>query len=142
MNSSSDGANDDGVTSILRSIQKPLSTIGRIFSDQDTSQSQEASATSTPTPQQGTRLLSPAVFQPPTDGRVPSYDAQEAAARQASAEAAEARRIQRQEHRTIVETLCGMFPNLDKEVIDDVVRQKEGRVGLAVDACLALTAGS
>ncbi|KAK5465007.1 hypothetical protein LTS15_001570 [Exophiala xenobiotica] len=142
MNSSSDGANDDGVTSILRSIQKPLSTIGRIFSDQDTSQSQETSATSTPTPQQSTRLLSPAVFQPPSDGRVPSYDAQEAAARQASAEAAEARRIQRQEHRTIVETLCGMFPNLDKEVIDDVVRQKEGRVGLAVDACLALTAGS
>ncbi|KAK5266434.1 hypothetical protein LTR99_003409 [Exophiala xenobiotica] len=142
MNNSTDGANDDGVTSILRSIQKPLSTIGRIFSDQDTSQSQEASATSTPTPQQGTRLLSPAVFQPPNEGRVPSYDAQEAAARQASAEAAEARRIQRQEHRTIVETLCGMFPNLDKEVIDDVVRQKEGRVGLAVDACLALTAGS
>nr|KAK5440490.1 hypothetical protein LTR18_007779 [Exophiala xenobiotica] len=142
MNSSTDGANDDGVTSILRSIQKPLSTIGRIFSEQDTSQSQETSATSTPTPQQGTRLLSPAVSQPPNEGRVPSYDAQEAAARQASAEAAEARRIQRQEHRTIVETLCGMFPNLDKEVIDDVVRQKEGRVGLAVDACLALTAGS
>jgi len=139
MNSSSEGGTDDSVTSILRSIQKPLSTIGRIFSDQDTSQ--EPSATSSPTPQQGARL-SPAVFQPPTDGRVPSYDAQEAAARQASAEAAEARRIQRQEHRTIVETLCGMFPNLDKEVIDDVVRQKEGRVGLAVDACLALTAGS
>lgn len=73
---------------------------------------------------------------------VQQYDAQEAAARQASAEAAEARRIQRAEHRTVVETLCGMFPNLDREVIDDVVRQKQGRVGLAVDACLALTAGS
>ncbi|KAL6242934.1 hypothetical protein RBB50_010034 [Rhinocladiella similis] len=147
MNSSSEGGADDGVTSILRSIQKPLSTIGRIFSDQDTSQ--EPSAAPSPTPQQqqqqqqqGTRL-SPSVFQQVSaDGRVPSYDAQEAAARQASAEAAEARRIQRQEHRTVVETLCGMFPNLDKEVIDDVVRQKEGRVGLAVDACLALTAGS
>lgn len=52
-----------------------------------------------------------------------------------------------------------MFPNLDKDIIDDVVRLKEGRsvissftfhtnatdtvnrVGLAVDACLALTAG-
>jgi hypothetical protein len=52
-----------------------------------------------------------------------------------------------------------MFPNLDKDVIDDVVRLKEGRsvidpfplparsadvphrVGLAVDACLALSAG-
>lgn len=54
-----------------------------------------------------------------------------------------------------------MFPNLDKDVIDDVVRLKEGRyvsyltikplmtevicasrVGLAVDACLALSAES
>jgi hypothetical protein len=35
-------------------------------------------------------------------------------------------------------TLAGMFPNLDREIIDDVVREKEGRVGLAVDACLAL----
>lgn len=53
-----------------------------------------------------------------------------------------------------------MFPNLDKDIIDDVVRLKEGRsvmfsftphtnstdtryrVGLAVDACLALTAGN
>jgi Rab5 GDP/GTP exchange factor len=86
-----------------------------------------------------------------TDGTVPppppprpgsQFEAQDAAARQANAEAAEARRIQRAEHRTVVETLCGMFPNLDKEVIDDVVRQKQGRVGLAVDACLALTAGS
>jgi Rab5 GDP/GTP exchange factor len=56
-------------------------------------------------------------------------------------------------------TLYGMFPNLDKDVVDDVVRLKEGRsvvgpfpfltrsadmphrVGLAVDACLALSAG-
>jgi len=36
-------------------------------------------------------------------------------------------------------TLQGMFPDLDKEVISDVVRQKEGRVGMAVDACLALS---
>lgn len=53
-------------------------------------------------------------------------------------------------------TLSGMFPDLDKDVIDDVVRMKEGRsvvptchhsllltvpsrVGLAVDACLALS---
>jgi hypothetical protein len=32
-----------------------------------------------------------------------------------------------------------MFPDLDREVISDVVTQKEGRVGLAVDACLALS---
>lgn len=54
-----------------------------------------------------------------------------------------------------------MFPDLDKDIIDDVVREKQGRcvvpsytiyskvalandlisrVGLAVDACLALSA--
>ncbi|GME24466.1 Vacuolar sorting protein 9 [Neofusicoccum parvum] len=68
-----------------------------------------------------------------------AFSAEDAAARQASAEAEEARRIQRQEHRVVVETLAGMFPDLDRDVIDDVVRMKEGRVGLAVDACLALS---
>ncbi|OQU98320.1 CUE domain-containing protein [Cladophialophora immunda] len=137
--STSGDGSDDSVAGLLRTIQKPLSTIGRIFSDQDSS-SQERRPS--PAPQAAPRL-NPNMFQPPPaqGAAVPSYDAQEAAARQASAEAAEARRISRAEHRTVVETLCGMFPNLDKEVIDDVVRQKEGRVGLAVDACLALTAG-
>lgn len=32
-----------------------------------------------------------------------------------------------------------MFPNLDKEVIEDVTRSQEGNVGKAVDACLALS---
>lgn len=54
-------------------------------------------------------------------------DAQDAAARQASAEDAQARRIQRAEHNNVVETLANMFPNLDRDVIDDVVRMKEGR---------------
>jgi hypothetical protein len=147
---------NDAVAGLLRTIQRPLSTIGRIFGDDTPSDS--------PSGQQSTSRLSPLVFQNPksNDDRRSSqtpvqdqtqqrpsnreaggvYDAQEAAARQASAEAAEARRIQRAEHKTVVETLCGMFPNLDKEVIDDVVRQKQGRVGLAVDACLALTAGT
>jgi len=136
----SEGGSDDSVVGLLRTIQRPLSTIGRIFSDQETSQ--ERRPTSSPAPPLNAARLSPAVFQPPREAGTPSYDAQEAAARQASAEVAEARRIQHAEHRTVVETLCGMFPNLDREVIDDVVRQKEGRVGLAVDACLALTAGS
>jgi len=140
MASGSEGGSDDSVVGLLRTIQRPLSTIGRIFADQETSQ--ERRPASSPAPPPNAARLSPAVFQPPRDGGTPSYDAQEAAARQASAEVAEARRIQRAEHRTVVETLCGMFPNLDREVIDDVVRQKEGRVGLAVDACLALTAGA
>ncbi|GAD95680.1 guanine nucleotide exchange factor Vps9, putative [Paecilomyces variotii No. 5] len=135
------------VAGLLRTIQKPLSTIGRIFTE-ETGLSQPTS------PRPGTSpRLSPAVYQPPRssiEGERPrtsaprqppvSFDAQEAAARQASAEVAEARRIQRAEHNDVVETLSGMFPNLDKDVIDDVVRMKEGRVGLAVDACLALSA--
>lgn len=65
--------------------------------------------------------------------------------------------LRRMAHRD-TRTLYSMFPNLDKDVIDDVVRLKEGRsvlrtilshanpadtphrVGLAVDACLALSA--
>lgn len=143
----------DAVTGLLRTIQRPLSTIGRIFSDQDTKVERREGTSSAPP--EGARL-SPSVFQPPRNSneepRVPdkakpepsqvrTYDAQEAAARQASAEAAEARRIQRAEHINVVETLFGMFPNLDKDVIEDVVKAKDGRVGLAVDACLALTAG-
>jgi hypothetical protein len=143
LNSSSEGGSDDSVTGLLRTIQRPLSSIGRIFSDQDTTQERKPAPNPAAAPPGLPPRLSPALFQPPQEGGAPTtYDAQEAAARQASAEAAQARRIQRQEHKTVVETLCGMFPNLDKEVIDDVVRQKEGRVGLAVDACLALTAGS
>jgi len=147
--SGADGSSDDAVGGLLRTIQRPLSTIGRMFSDQDTITQQDRNSNPAPA-----RKLSSTILQLPgtkSQGtahagqvekqHVQSIDAEEAAARQASAEAAEARRIQRAEHRTVVETLQGMFPNLDREVIDDVVRQKQGRVGLAVDACLALTAG-
>jgi hypothetical protein len=132
------------VAGLLRTIQRPLSTIGRIFSDNDNSQP----AT---TPQGGnTPRLSPAP--PPrrssdsgqstapmnekgqparksgeNDRHRQRLSAEDAAARQASAEAEEARRIQRKEHQVIVETLQGMFPALDKDIIDDVVRAKEGR---------------
>ncbi|KUL91497.1 hypothetical protein ZTR_01602 [Talaromyces verruculosus] len=120
------------VAGLLRSIQKPLSSIGRIFSEdsEPDRRLQQSSTNAPPLPERG-----------PAAGYSSSerIDAQEAAARQASAEAAEARRIQRVEHRDVVETLSGMFPNLDKDIIDDVVRMKEGRVGLAVDACLALS---
>ncbi|GAM41464.1 hypothetical protein TCE0_042f14605 [Talaromyces pinophilus] len=120
------------VAGLLRSIQKPLSSIGRIFSEdsEPDRRLQQSSANAPPLPERG-----PAAGYPSSE----RIDAQEAAARQASAEAAEARRIQRVEHRDVVETLSGMFPNLDKDIIDDVVRMKEGRVGLAVDACLALS---
>lgn len=129
------------VTGLLRTIQKPLSTIGRIFSDESDSDRPTQPA---PTPQPGAQArLTPNVYQPPRNSgeeRRPQedrntaqqrqarvLDAQDAAARQASAEDAEARRIQRAEHSGVVETLSNMFPNLDREVIDDVVKMKEGR---------------
>ncbi|PGH01559.1 hypothetical protein AJ80_08994 [Polytolypa hystricis UAMH7299] len=142
------------VAGLLRTIQKPLTTIGRMFTDDSDSQPSPAAQQRVPSP----RLPpAPPKAQPQPEQRTQAdaaqskaaeispeqlskFDAQEAAARQASAEAAEARRIQRAEHDTVVETLSGMFPNLDKDIIDDVVRMKEGRVGLAVDACLALSA--
>lgn len=130
------------VAGLLRTIQKPLSTIGRMFSDEPgSSQDRSMQPVSTPSPGAPPRL-SPNVYQPPRhsveercSGDMPRaqqqlakvLDAQDAAARQASAEDAEARRIQRAEHNDVVETLSNMFPNLDRDVIDDVVKMKEGR---------------
>jgi hypothetical protein len=53
--------------------------------------------------------------------------AEDSAARQASQEAEEARRIRAREEGHVVEQLCGMFPGLDREVVIDVVRANEGR---------------
>lgn len=111
------------ITGLLRTIQKPLSTIGRMFSDSDESAAGSSSMSA----------RSPAHTPQPPGGeaghRVGSsrFSAEEAAARQASAEAAEAHRLHRAEHANIVETLAGMFPDLDKDIISDVVYQKEGR---------------
>ncbi|KAK4251405.1 hypothetical protein C7999DRAFT_37730 [Corynascus novoguineensis] len=128
------------ITGLLRSIQKPLSTIGRIFSDEPSSSSAAVAA-----PGASSSIASPARTPQPERGDGDLHarqrlSAEEAAARQASAEAAEAQRLHRAEHANVVETLAGMFPDLDRDVISDVVYQKEGRVGLAVDACLALSA--
>ncbi|OTB08255.1 hypothetical protein M426DRAFT_317369 [Hypoxylon sp. CI-4A] len=145
----SSSSNDDNesseegpaIASLLRTIQKPLSSIGRIFSD-DASNAGPSSSVRVSQSDTSPRL-SP---RPSLDNRRPSMDArqrlsaEEAAARQASAEVAEAQRIHRAEHNNVVETLAGMFPDLDRDIISDVVYQKEGRVGLAVDACLALSA--
>ncbi|KAI0427725.1 hypothetical protein F5Y09DRAFT_315268 [Xylaria sp. FL1042] len=134
------------ITGLLRTIQKPLSSIGRMFSDEPGAAGPSTAAYN---PQPNSTLSHPSMrptTQPHPDAQVPpialrqQLSAQEAAARQASAEAAEAYRLQRAEHNNVVETLAGMFPDLDREIISDVVHQKEGRVGLAVDACLALSA--
>ncbi|KAK8117135.1 uncharacterized protein PG998_005416 [Apiospora kogelbergensis] len=140
--SMSSDQSDDGaaITGLLRTIQRPLSTIGRMFSDEP-SPAGPSSPARTPQPDATVSRPSPLASGENTsslDARL-QLSAQEAAARQASAEAAEAQRVSRAEHHNVVETLAGMFPDLDRDIISDVVYQKEGRVGLAVDACLALS---
>ncbi|KAK9455612.1 hypothetical protein V1511DRAFT_458254 [Dipodascopsis uninucleata] len=49
---------------------------------------------------------------------------------------------ERLEYNHVVEALYQMFPTLGVDVIEDVVTEKRGRVGKAVDACLALVDGS
>ena len=122
------------ISGLLRTIQKPLSSIGRIFSDESV-----AAGPSTPAPPPALNSTSSRPSPRPTSGPYPDAEvpqvavrqqlsAQEAAARQASAEAAEAYRLQRAEHNNVVETLASMFPDLDREIISDVVHQKEGRL--------------
>ncbi|KAL8674532.1 MAG: hypothetical protein Q9168_001050 [Polycauliona sp. 1 TL-2023] len=142
--SNGNSQDSNAVTGLLRTIQKPLSSIGRMFSDDGGSSSQNSGSSDhvehPSLPPSSTPLrLSPAVFQPPRNSleevqpsqgpnRSPPLrmSAEDAAARQASAEAAEAQRIQRNEHRDVVDTLAGMFPDLDRDIIDDVVREKHG----------------
>ncbi|KAF7560868.1 hypothetical protein G7046_g3280 [Stylonectria norvegica] len=138
------GEDRAAISGILKTIQRPLSSIGRIFSD-DGGASAPGSSTAPRTPAPPERSSPRQSREEPRDGaqrpssRHHELSAEEAAARQASAEVAEAQRLHRAEHANIVETLAGMFPDLDKDLISDVVYQKEGRVGLAVDACLALS---
>ena len=135
----SDG--DDAVAGLIRSIQKPFSSIGKIFSDEDGHQPNQSQRTAASTAQHvQTPTGSP---MPSSQGHLPTQQQtqqqlyqsrqhnaaahEDAAARQASLEAAEVHKVQRAEHQTVVETLSGMFPDLDKDVISDVVRMKEGR---------------
>ncbi|RPB27919.1 hypothetical protein L211DRAFT_743128, partial [Terfezia boudieri ATCC MYA-4762] len=130
------------VAGLLRSIQKPLSTIGRIFGETTGPAPPEVDNPGGATPRGRSPAPQGRGVQRAGSGRSGpggGMNAEEAAARQASAEAAEALRIQRAEHDDVVEILKNMFPELDKDLISDVVVQKEGRVGLAVDACLLLS---
>lgn len=132
--SSNEYSGDDekaAMSGLLRTIQRPLTSIGRIFSE-------EVGPARTPLPG-NTPRMSPntAPSNLPTQPNAPAQPheqtararmtAEDAAARQASAEAAEAHRIQQAEHTNVVETLAGMFPDLDRDIISDVVTQKEGR---------------
>ncbi|KAF1826539.1 uncharacterized protein K489DRAFT_313295 [Dissoconium aciculare CBS 342.82] len=150
--------NNDAMIGILRTIQKPLSTIGRMFSEEagPSAPQPPLKPASTPlpgsSPRRGLSPVPPLEHRSSGDGRKsterpltsrrPSQhqdSAEAAAARQASAEASQAQSVQAEEHKVVVETLETMFPNLDKEVIEDVVRSQSGNVGKAVDACLAMS---
>lgn len=126
------------MSGLLKTIQRPLSSIGRIFSEEGSSS--HTSPARTPLPGNTPRMSpNPRIStdgpqgQPPPARLAPNNNAraqmaaEDAAARQASAETAEVHRIQRAEHANIVETLAGMFPDLDRDIISDVVTQKEGR---------------
>lgn len=154
--SSYEGEPDDraAISGLLRTFQKPLTTIGRIFSDETgSSSSGPGSAPRSPAPPGADRNSPRHTYvdeqrpQRPNLPRQPSrheLPAEEAAARQASAEAAEAQKLSRAEHANVVETLAGMFPDLDKEVISDVVHQKQGRLVSirSADCCYCLLRSS
>ena len=130
INGSEDASEENAaVAGLLRTIKKPLSSIGRIFSEDANTQgfsrshlqqNMRGQETQANAPPETPRNLSPLVFQTPRnisqqrrrshDGgkerpSSPGYSASEAAARQASAEAAEASRIQRAEHKDVVESV-------------------------------------
>lgn len=145
-----DGGNDGGLLGVVR---KPLRDLGRIFSDGETltaiGGSGAAAAATAPRTKNAERSLREEMQRQEAAEREARereqrrekggsgggsngsghvrLSAEEAAARQASAEAEEARRIGRGEFESVVEVLKGMFPALDREVIGDVVRMKEGR---------------
>lgn len=132
-----EGDEKAAMSGLLRTIQRPLSSIGRIFSDDGGLASQSGPAR---TPISNTPRMTPSprvsIDQSQGPQRTGDYqegstrsrlNAEDAAARQASAEAAEAHRLQRAEHTNVVETLAGMFPDLDRDLISDVVMQKNGR---------------
>jgi hypothetical protein len=123
---------ENAAMAVLRTIQRPLSSIGRIFSDDG------GAANAPATPQPGStprRSPAPRLGEGPDvparrsgeEKRIQRLSAEDAAARQASAETEQARKIRAREEATVVETLSGMFPGLDKDVILDVVRANEGR---------------
>nr|OQO18689.1 hypothetical protein B0A51_12239 [Rachicladosporium sp. CCFEE 5018] len=149
---SSPDSDIDAVTGLLRTIQKPLSSIGRMFSDDQSQPAQQSGLKPAATPLPGAtprRGLSPGERPERTSSRqrVPDQQAvdkaraEDAAARQASAEMAQAQARRVREEGLVVETLQGMFPSLDKEVIEDVVRAQAGNVGRAVHAWRSMDDG-
>lgn len=110
------------VDGLLKTMKRPLSSLGKIFSDDEgNSQPPDQQLVA---PEQAISRLSPDIFKPPRHSdeaerrgqggedqsdnsplmrKLRTEDAAAAAARQASAEAAQAERIQQAEHQNVVE---------------------------------------
>jgi hypothetical protein len=117
----SDGTGENtAVGGLLRTIQRPLSSLGRMFSEEPPTQHSDATSPFPPGPQPSPPRLSPAVFQPPRDSneirrshegirkseagrRQTARLSADQTARQASTETAEAQRLLRVEHNNVVE---------------------------------------
>ena len=118
----SDGDEKAAVSGLLRTFQRPLSTIGRIFSEdamaqghaqEDLAPSRVSRPPPTPQPNASKRLppepdssaaeTTDVGVHGPGGGQRARLSAEDAAARQASAESAEAQRIRSAEHANIVE---------------------------------------
>lgn len=91
------------------------------------------------TPEEGTPELAPRHTQAQnTTSSIRGYREAERAARDASLEDYRAEQAQRDQLMETSKTLQNMFPTLDKDLIDDVVRQNGPNIGSAVDICLSL----
>lgn len=155
------------MTGLLRTMQKPLTSMGRMFSDEKPTSLHSMKENKLGDPYRpdssSSTALSPVVFQPPrnshdrartadgtrdTPESIPAQAANlgesDTQVGQATSDFAQIQQLQRDEHNDIVElvapsndlydaytfgfsTLANMFPDLDKEIIDDVVRIKQGR---------------
>lgn len=128
--STSSNEDDTSMTGLFKTIQRPLSSIGRIFSEDSSSTGPASTPRMSPAPRSSSDR-GPQDFPRPRGRR----EAEDAAARQANAESAEAQRLQHAEHANVVETLAGMFPDLDRDIISDVVVQKNGRFVILPKTC-------
>lgn len=103
----SDDDDTDAVTGLLKTIQKPLSSIGRMFSDDNraavTSQPTSTPRGLSPAPKIDRKLSAEFVQQRRSTERQISAQREESAARQASAEAAQAEILQRRDYAVVVE---------------------------------------
>ena len=128
-----------GSATAINTIRKPLSSLGKMFTDQDQLALRKSSSEDLLSHTEDKTQPNPAT-QSDDASRRRVQSAQEQAERLASAEQTQAERIQREEHDKTLGALRAMFPDLDPEVVEAVVEAKQGRIGVCIDVCLELSA--